>query len=314
MKSVKITALGLALALLMSLTMAGCTDKDKDSSSSSSSPATTTTTTHSESESMSHSGGTTSTPTTSNPESQEPSAPAMGTDFNSLSSLSAKAQGWGQGVEVNDKNQPTGCTMFQEKYGKYNAYYIASDSGNNIYLTFDEGYENGYTSQILDVLKEKNCSAVFFVTYDYVCKNPDLIQRMIDEGHIVGNHSYSHPHFPQIPLEEAQEDVVSLHEYMEENFDYTMTLFRFPYGEFSEQMLGLMDSLGYKTLFWSWAYKDWETDNQPDPAAALEKITKAEHPGAIYLLHAVSETNTAVLGDAIDHMRENGYEVAKFDL
>ncbi|MBC8571063.1 polysaccharide deacetylase family protein [Oscillospiraceae bacterium NSJ-54] len=317
-------AVGLCLALVLSFAMVGCTNKDKNNgSSSSSAPITTTTTT------TTTSGNTTSEPTTSGtttgngtdsgaitstPESQEPSAPALQSDLAGLANLPTKAQGWGQGVEVNDKNQPTGSIMFQEKYGKYNAYYIAPDEGNHIYLTFDEGYENGYTSQILDVLKEKKCSAVFFVTYDYVSKNADLVKRMIDEGHVVGNHSYTHPHFPETSLEKAQEDIVKLHDYVKENFGYTMTLFRFPYGEFSEQMLGLLDSLGYKTLFWSWAYKDWDVNNQPDTASAYEKICKGEHPGAIYLLHAVSKTNTAILGDVIDHMRQSGYNVAKFAL
>lgn len=315
MKSLKTIAVGLCLALVLSFAMVGCTNKDKNSSSSSSSSApitTTTTTTTTTSDKNDNSSN--SAPITSTPESQEPSAPALQTDLGSLSNLPTKAQGWGQGVEVNEKNQPTGSIMFQEKYGKYNTYYIAPETGNKIYLTFDEGYENGYTSQILDVLKEKKCSAVFFVTYDYVSKNADLVQRMIDEGHVVGNHSYTHPHFPETPLQKAQEDVVKLHDYVKENFGYTMTLFRFPYGEFSEQMLGLMDALGYKTLFWSWAYKDWDVDNQPETSAALEKICKGEHPGAIYLLHAVSKTNTAILGDVIDHMRDNGYEVAKFEL
>lgn len=315
MKLMKMIIVPLVLTLFFSFVMVGCTNTDKENNTSST-PTTTTTksssTSNPDSSSSSHPDAT-SAPITSSPFSQEPSAPALQTDLGSLTNLPSKAQGWGQGVEVNEKNQPIGSLMFQEKYGKYNAYYIAPDEDNKVYLTFDEGYENGCTSRILDTLKEKNCSAVFFVTYDYVTANPELVQRMIDEGHIVGNHSYSHPHFPEIPLEEAQQDVVKLHDYVKENFDYTMSLFRFPYGEFSEQTLGLLDSLGYKTLFWSWAYKDWEVDNQPDIATALEKIENGVHPGAIYLLHAVSETNTTVLGDVIDHIRDNGYEIAKFD-
>ena len=225
--------------------------------------------------------------------------------------LDTTKQGYGQGVNVDDKNRPTGATMLQDKYGKYDAYFIAEES-QNIYLTFDEGYENGYTSNILDTLKNKNCPAVFFVTMDYVKKNPDLVQRMIDEGHVVGNHSVNHKSMPTLSYDDAYNEIAELHNYVKENFGYEMYLFRPPMGEFSEQTLALTQSLGYKTALWSYAYRDYDTENQPAVSEAYDKITKAKHPGAIYLLHAVSETNAAVLGDVIDDFRNSGYTVLAF--
>lgn len=233
-------------------------------------------------------------------------------DFSSISSLSQEKHGWGQGVDVDNDNRPISCTQFQDKYGILNAHFI-EENDKNIYLTFDEGYENGYTAQILDILKEKKCPAVFFVTMPYVKENPDLIKRMIDEGHTVGNHSVNHPSMPTVGLEQAVEEITQLHDYVKEEFQYNMTLFRPPMGEWSEQTLALTKQLGYQSLFWSFAYKDWETDNQPDPTTSLEKITKAVHPGAIYLLHAVSSTNTAILGDFIDQVRNQGYVFASYE-
>ena len=183
-----------------------------------------------------------------------------------------------------------------------------------IYLTFDEGYENGYTADILDTLKEKGVHAVFFVTLPYVKAQPDLVQRMIDEGHTVGNHSNKHITYPSLSLEEAKEDLMSLHQYMLDTYQYKMSVFRFPEGNFSEQTLALVQSCGYKSLFWSFAYQDWYTDNQPNPSDALNSMLNKAHPGAIYLLlHAVSSTNAQVLGDFIDGMQEKGYVFADFE-
>lgn len=163
------------------------------------------------------------------------------------------------------------------------------------------------TAQILDTLKNKNVRAVFFVTYDYASKNPGLIKRMIDEGHTVGNHTYSHPSLPECTVEELYEELYLLHSYIKEQFNYDMYVMRPPKGEFSERVLACAKSLGYTTVLWSFAYKDWETANQPSTAEAYDKITSKTHNGAVYLLHAVSETNTNVLGSAIDYWHENGY-------
>lgn len=228
-----------------------------------------------------------------------------------FSSLDTKKQGWGQGTQVDDQNRPVSCMDFQNKYGKYNALFIKEDCPKEIFLTFDEGYENGYTSQILDVLKEKQVPAVFFVTYDYVNKNPDLIQRMIDEGHVVGNHSYSHPSMPTLTPQEMEDEIRKLDSYVEDTFSYDMSLFRPPMGEFSEQSLAVTDSCGYESVFWSFAYSDWDVDNQPDEASSLKKLNDHLHDGAIYLLHAVSKTNTDILPEFIDQARQMGYQFGR---
>lgn len=226
--------------------------------------------------------------------------------FTDIAKLDSKKNGWGQGTQVDDRNRPIACTTYQEKYGKYGAVFIKEDN-RNFYLTFDEGYENGYTAKILDVLKEKSVPAVFFVTQDYVKRNPDLVRRMIDEGHVVGNHSWTHPSMPTLTPEKAAQEITKLHDYIKEQFGYEMTLFRPPMGEYSEQTLALTQQLGYQSVFWSYAYKDWDPKNQPELSASLEKTLKYAHPGAVYLLHAVSETNTNMLGDFIDGIREKGY-------
>ncbi len=226
---------------------------------------------------------------------------------NRFDDLSTKKQGWGQGVQCDEQNRPISCLSFQEKYGKYNALFIKEDAPQQLFLTFDEGYENGYTSQILDVLKDKSIHAVFFVTYDYVAKNQDLIRRMISEGHIIGNHTMSHPSMPTLSPEKMESEIMNLDRYMEEHFQYKMTLFRPPMGEFSQQSLAVTQSLGYTTVFWSFAYSDWNPKRQPDPASALQKQLDRLHSGAIYLLHAVSKTNANVLGDFITQAQEKGY-------
>lgn len=214
--------------------------------------------------------------------------------------------GWGLGAERDNDNRPLDAVSAQEKYKALDACFLPD--GKKICLTFDEGYENGYTAEILDILKEKGVKAVFFVTYDYCKSAPELVKRMIDEGHTVGNHSYSHPSFPDLSENEIIDEVMALHDYVAENFGYEMSLFRFPKGEFSEGTLNFVKSLGYTSVFWSFAYNDWDTHSQPDKASALEKIKASTHSG-IYLLHAVSETNAAILGEVIDHWKAEGYEV-----
>ena len=246
----------------------------------------------------------TSTETTSTQKSTESSDP-----YKELYAYSNKSEGWGQGVNFNSLNQPSASLNYQKKYGSLQADFIGSSNKKVIWLTMDQGYENGYTSKILDVLKEKNCKVVFYITGSYAQKNPDLIKRMINEGHVIGNHSWSHPSggMPSLSIEEQMADITKLHEYVQENYHYEMTLFRFPAGIFSEQSLAVTKYLGYRSQFWSLAYKDWDTSSQPDPEESLDKLIERLHPGAIYLLHAVSSTNTEILGDFIDAARAEGY-------
>ena len=233
-------------------------------------------------------------------------------DENKYLSLDKTSKGWGPGGPTDENNRSAGAISYQKKYGKYNADFILP-MGKEIVLTFDEGYENGYTAPILDTLKEKNVKAVFFITYPYAKDNPELVKRMIDEGHIVGNHSTNHTHFPVDPLKSVCDDVLNLHNFVKENFGYTMRFFRFPFGEFNEQCLALMNDLGYKSVFWSFAYRDWERDNQPDVETTLAMLNQKAHGGAIYLLHAVSKTNSEILGDFIDDMREKDFVFADYE-
>lgn len=215
--------------------------------------------------------------------------------------------GYGQGKQLDSKNRPAGAEDFNSAYEKYNAKAINSDKEKTITLTFDQGYENGCTAKILDTLKEKDVKAVFFVIQDYAEKNPELISRMLDEGHTLGNHSEKHRSMPGLSVQDCVSEVMNLHTYILENYNYEMNLFRPPCGEFSERSLAITKDCGYTTVLWSYAYRDWEVDNQPVPAEALKNLISAAHSGAIYLLHSVSSTNMEILPDFIDEMKKQGY-------
>ncbi len=227
-----------------------------------------------------------------------------------LTSLDNTCIGWGVG-KTNPNERPSYAENCNLKYKDYNALFVGEDN-KKVYMTFDEGYENGYTAPILDTLKEKGVKAVFFVTYDYVKRNPELVKRMIAEGHSVGNHSWSHPSIPSKSIEEAEQEIMKLHNYVKEEFNYEMTLFRFPMGEYSTRALAICKKCGYKSVFWSFAYVDWKTDAQPEAAQALQKAVNGAHNGAIYLLHAVSSTNNAILGQLIDDVENLGYNWSEF--
>lgn len=227
--------------------------------------------------------------------------------------LSGEKVGWGPGTQVNGKNQTVGSLDAQSKYGALGGYFIFPDDDKVIYLTFDLGYENGYTPSIIDTLDERGVKATFFLTGDYLNEAPDVVRRLADGGHTLGNHTIKHPSLPEISVDRVQEEVMGLHERVKSEFGYEMKLFRYPRGEFSERSLRQLTKLGYNSIFWSFAYKDWLTDAQPEPAAALERLCGALHPGAIYLLHAVSSTNDAIMGDFIDYAQAQGYRFALID-
>lgn len=223
--------------------------------------------------------------------------------------LDRTSHGYGQGKEVDENNRPIGAEMFNNDFRGYGCYAML-DSEKEIYLTFDQGYENGYTAPILDTLKEKNVKAVFFITGDYAERNEELVKRMIDDGHIIGNHGMKHASLPTLSVDEVKQEIMSLHGFVKDKYGYEMTYFRPPCGEYSEQSMAICHELGYKTLLWSFAYPDWDVNNQPDPAAALEKVTNAAHGGGIYLLHSVSSTNSEILGEVINNLRKQGFELA----
>lgn len=199
-------------------------------------------------------------------------------------------------------------------YKKYSAYYVGDTSQKTIYLTFDEGYENGYTSKILDVLKQKQVKAAFFVTEDYIKRNPQLIKRMYEEGHIVGNHSVRHLSSPSLSDSEFINEITQTEvAYKQLTGSDMPKVFRPPMGEYSERTLALTHNLGYKTIFWSFAYKDWLTDAQPGKTVAYNTVMEKYHNGAILLLHAVSSSNTEALPQIIDDLRLKGYTFATID-
>lgn len=226
-----------------------------------------------------------------------------------LNGLDNTEIGYGQGRNVDNNNVPLGATDFNNQYNQYNAYAVVPDVKDEIYLTFDEGYEYGFTSKILDILKEKDVKAVFFLTGDYVRSQPELVQRMIDEGHVLGNHGNKHKSLPQLSLEDGETELQDCYNLVKEKFGYKLKLQRPPCGTYSERSLALSQRLGYTTCLWSFAYKDWEVDNQPNPEEAYKRITEAAHSGGIFLLHPVSQTNTDILGRVIDNFKEQGYNV-----
>lgn len=216
--------------------------------------------------------------------------------------------GYGQGTAVDGRNRPVDAADFTGRYGDLDACALSQDD-KRIIITFDQGYENGYTEKILDTLKEKNATAIFFLTGDYAKKETALVQRMIDEGHIIGNHGMTHASLPDLNDDEAKEEIMSLHNYVLDKYGYEMCYFRCPCGEYSEKALEIIRDCGYSTLFWSFAYVDWITNSQPSPGEGFEKLRKSAHGGEILLLHSVSSTNAEILGDVIDDFRAQGYIV-----
>ena len=227
--------------------------------------------------------------------------------YSYLSDYDNKKIAYGVGNDTDSMNRPLGAISAQKQYGDMNSLFIGEAENKRLWLTFDEGYENGYTEKILDTLASKGAKATFFITQDYAEKNPGLIKRMIAEGHTVGNHSYSHPSLPECSNEDLYNEIMQLHNYISKNFGYEMYVMRPPKGEFSERVLACAKALGYTTVLWSFAYQDWLTENQPEPTAAYDKITSKTHNGAVYLLHAVSKTNAEILPKVIDYWHENGY-------
>ncbi|MBQ3038755.1 MAG: polysaccharide deacetylase family protein [Clostridia bacterium] len=226
--------------------------------------------------------------------------------------LDNKGIGWGikkvKGAEPEMPQQQKDILL------EYDSFYMNNQKPKRLYLTFDEGYENGYTAKILDVLKEKNVPAAFFVTGPYAKKETGLIQRMIDEGHIVGNHTVNHPNLPKMAVSEnIIEELTELNKIVKELYSYDMKYMRPPEGEFSQKVLAISRDLGFRTVFWSFAYPDWNVNNQKGSHYAFSEITPYLHDGAVLLLHAVSKDNTEALGDVIDYARAQGYEFGTLD-
>ncbi len=197
----------------------------------------------------------------------------------------------------------------RDQLAQYDAFYLGDPEEKVLYLTFDAGYENGCTTRILDVLKEQQVKACFFLAGHYLDKNADLVRRMVSEGHLVGNHTQHHPDMSKLTeKEDFGAELSTLADHYRECTGQEMPKFyRPPQGLYSEENLKMAQELGYKTIFWSLAYVDWNNDAQPDPASAKKTVLSRTHPGAIILLHSTSQTNAAILNDLIEAWKAEGY-------
>ena len=195
---------------------------------------------------------------------------------------------------------------------QYDAWYVGDVSQKVIYLTFDCGYENGNTEAILDALKKHSAPAAFFVVGHMIESAPDIVRRMAEEGHIVGNHTYHHPDMSAIADKASfQKELDSLAALYQETTGQALSRFyRPPQGKYSEENLKMAQELGYQTVFWSLAYVDWYADKQPTAEQAYAKLLPRIHNGAIVLLHSTSSTNAAILDDLLTKWEEMGYRFA----
>ena len=223
-------------------------------------------------------------------------------------SSAAQSTGWGLSFQEEGK-RPAGNASIDD-LKQYNAYYASDTDQKIIYLTFDAGYENGNTPAILDALKKHQAPAVFFVVGNFIKDNPDLIRRILAEGHIIGNHTMTHPDLPQISSMDAfQKELQDVEELYTSLTGEAMTKFyRPPRGIYSTENLSMAKELGYSTFFWSLAYVDWIQDQQPSREEAFQKLLTRIHPGAIVLLHNTSSTNAEILDELLTRWEEMGYE------
>lgn len=207
-----------------------------------------------------------------------------------------------------DNKTPKADPGADEILKKYGGMYVADVNKKVIYLTFDEGYENGYTAKILDTLRDNNVKAAFFITGPYLNEHQDLVRRMVEEGHTVGNHTIHHPSLPEKSDSEIEEEVLGLERAFTEKFGAKMKFLRPPKGEYSERTLSITSKLGYCNLFWSFAYDDWHRDKIRGPEYAYKMVMKNLHNGEVMLLHAVSKDNADALDMIIKGVIQNGYE------
>lgn len=229
----------------------------------------------------------------------------------SVQSVSGGASSGNWGLSFQEEGQcPQGNAPIEE-LAEYNAYYAQDTEEKVLYLTFDAGYENGNTETILNALKKHNVSATFFVVGTYIESEPELIQRMIDEGHTVGNHTWHHPNMSGIEtMEEFKKELTDVEDAFRQTTGQEMTkYYRPPQGIYSESNLEMAKELGYQTFFWSLAYVDWYADDQPTKEEAFDKLLGRIHPGAIVLLHSTSSTNAEILDELLTKWEEMGYQV-----
>ena len=213
------------------------------------------------------------------------------------------------GLSFRQEGAPPIGNAGKDQLRQYQAAYIGDTSEKVLYLTFDAGYENGCTARILDTLKEKQVSAAFFLVGNYIRRNPDLVRRMAEEGHIVGNHTMHHYDMSKLSDKAAfSKELTDLEALYQETVGQALPKFyRPPQGIYSEENLKMAQELGYRTVFWSLAYVDWNNDAQPTREAAFAKLLPRTHNGAVVLLHSTSKTNAEILGELIDKWKAMGY-------
>lgn len=232
--------------------------------------------------------------------------------INSNMSLSNAKIEWG--IKRGDNHdQPDLGRKNKELIEKYNGLAMGNKDEKLIYMTFDLGYEAGYTNTILDTLRENNVKATFFITAHYVNTSSDIVQRMINEGHIIGNHTVNHKSMPSLDDKGIKEELMNLHSSIYEKFNYEMTYMRPPKGEYSERALNTTVKLGYTPVMWSFAYADWDEAKQPSQEEGIKKIVENAHNGEIMLLHATSKTNMEILDTVIKQIKNMGYEFKSLD-
>lgn len=227
--------------------------------------------------------------------------------------LSNEAIHWGFSKSKNHE-PPSAGKEWDALLAKYDAFYLGNPREKVIYLTFDNGYENGYTEQILNVLKEKHVPATFFVTGHYLETAPELVKRMVNEGHIIGNHSWYHPDLTTVSDERLRAELEAVRKKTEElTGQKGMMYLRPPRGIFSERTMAIARELGYYHVFWSLAFVDWHIDRQKGWKYAYDQIMSQIHPGAVILLHTVSKDNADALAKVIDDLRKQGYTFKRLD-
>ena len=224
--------------------------------------------------------------------------------------LLASAEPVNWGLSFPQEGEPPQGTASRQELDPLGAAYCLPETGKTLYLTFDAGYENGNTAQILDALKKHGAKAAFFLVGDFIQAEPELVRRMAEEGHTLGNHTYSHPDMSQIAGEEAFRQELEDNEALcrEAAGVELSKLYRPPQGKYSRRNLEMAQALGYRTVFWSLAYVDWLQDDQPTKTEAFQKLLPRVHPGAIVLLHTTSSTNAAILDELLTQWEQLGYQ------
>lgn len=214
------------------------------------------------------------------------------------------------GLSFQEEGKPPVANTTAEELKQFDAYYMQNTEEKNIYLTFDCGYETGNTAPILDALKKHNAPATFFIVGNFLSTSPDLVRRMTEEGHTVGNHTFHHPDMSKISSIDAfSKELKDLEDLYKETTGKEMVkYYRPPQGKYSESNLKMAQDLGYQTFFWSLAYVDWYQDKQPSSEEAFQKLLGRIHPGAIVLLHSTSSTNAAILDELLSKWEEMGYQ------